>query len=146
VHVKLSTIFSRGNAWTVWHVQRIFRQTIHIWQKFSNKNAQFVISCPIRTKFADLLFITSESCRSKTNLNIQGVSEIFVLILTGNRTRQKEQLFYLIRLFLWSSHSCLPRLWNSSVGDIRESTTKIIDITLTTHVIIIYKLLFSEKN
>jgi hypothetical protein len=29
-------------------------------------------------------------CRS-----IQGVSEIGALILTGNRTRQKEQLFYL---------------------------------------------------
>jgi hypothetical protein len=28
-------------------------------------------------------------------INIQGVSEIRVLILTGNRTRQKEQLFYL---------------------------------------------------
>jgi hypothetical protein len=28
-------------------------------------------------------------------VNIQGVSEIRVLILTGNRTRQKEQLFYL---------------------------------------------------
>jgi hypothetical protein len=27
--------------------------------------------------------------------NIQGVSEIGALILTGNRTRQKEQLFYL---------------------------------------------------
>jgi hypothetical protein len=27
--------------------------------------------------------------------NIQGVSEIGTLILTGNRTRQKEQLFYL---------------------------------------------------
>jgi hypothetical protein len=26
---------------------------------------------------------------------IQGVSEIGALILTGNRTRQKEQLFYL---------------------------------------------------
>jgi hypothetical protein len=29
------------------------------------------------------------------NANIQGVSEIGALILTGNRTRQKEQLFYL---------------------------------------------------
>jgi hypothetical protein len=27
--------------------------------------------------------------------NIQGVTEIGALILTGNRTRQKEQLFYL---------------------------------------------------
>jgi hypothetical protein len=29
------------------------------------------------------------------HIRIQGVSEIRVLILTGNRTRQKEQLFYL---------------------------------------------------
>jgi hypothetical protein len=28
-------------------------------------------------------------------VTIQGVSEIGTLILTGNRTRQKEQLFYL---------------------------------------------------
>jgi hypothetical protein len=28
-------------------------------------------------------------------VSIQGVSEIGALILTGNRTRQKEQLFYL---------------------------------------------------
>jgi hypothetical protein len=28
---------------------------------------------------------------------IQGVSEIGALILTGNRTRQKEQLFYILK-------------------------------------------------
>jgi hypothetical protein len=31
----------------------------------------------------------------KNKVGYQGVSEIRVLILTGNRTRQKEQLFYL---------------------------------------------------
>jgi hypothetical protein len=30
-----------------------------------------------------------------TKFHIQGVTEIGALILTGNRTRQKEQLFYL---------------------------------------------------
>jgi hypothetical protein len=30
-----------------------------------------------------------------TSYNIGGVTEIGALILTGNRTRQKEQLFYL---------------------------------------------------
>jgi hypothetical protein len=34
-------------------------------------------------------------CHLPDNANIQGVSEIGALILTGNRTRQKEQLFYL---------------------------------------------------
>jgi hypothetical protein len=54
---------------------------------------------------------------------------------------------YFDRLFTCEKNSPIKR-HNSSfhVGDIRESTTKIIDITLTTHVIIIYKLLFSEKN
>jgi hypothetical protein len=37
----------------------------------------------------------STSATKCTPWDIQGVSEIGALILTGNRTRQKEQLFYL---------------------------------------------------
>jgi hypothetical protein len=36
-----------------------------------------------------------QELHSYSSGNIQGVSEIGALILTGNRTRQKEQLFYL---------------------------------------------------
>jgi hypothetical protein len=39
-------------------------------------------------------FVTKEK-RKNDSFKIQGVSEIGALILTGNRTRQKEQLFYL---------------------------------------------------
>jgi hypothetical protein len=49
-------------------------------------------------QLATLLFIYLFVCNILypfAALNIQGVSEIGTLILTGNRTRQKEQLFYL---------------------------------------------------
>jgi hypothetical protein len=46
-------------------------------------------------------------------LSIQGVSEIRVLILTGNRTRQKEQLFYLpfCRKTMFNSKKQLERFF-----------------------------------
>jgi acetylornithine/succinyldiaminopimelate/putrescine aminotransferase len=45
--------------------------------------------------------------------NIQGVSEIGALILTGNRTRQKEQLFYLpfCRKTMFNSKKNLERFF-----------------------------------
>jgi hypothetical protein len=45
--------------------------------------------CPPRDKILRL------SAKCKTS-NLQGVTEIGALILTGNRTRQKEQFFYLL--------------------------------------------------
>jgi hypothetical protein len=44
---------------------------------------------------------------------IQGVSEIGALILTGNRTRQKEQLFYLpfCRKTMFNSKKKLERFF-----------------------------------
>jgi hypothetical protein len=52
------------------------RCTFHYW-RFSNFNTSFSVRFDFYKK------------------HIQGVSEIGALILTGNRTRQKEQLFYL---------------------------------------------------
>jgi hypothetical protein len=45
--------------------------------------------------------------------HIQGVSEISTLILTGNRTRQKEQLFYLpfCRKTMFNSKKKLERFF-----------------------------------
>jgi hypothetical protein len=55
------------------------------------------------------------TCEKKcTSLNyIQGVSEIGALILTGNRTRQKEQLFYLpfCRKTMFNSQKKLQRFF-----------------------------------
>jgi hypothetical protein len=47
------------------------------------------------------------------HIRIQGVSEIRVLILTGNRTRQKEQLFYLpfCRKTMFNSKKKLERFF-----------------------------------
>jgi hypothetical protein len=47
------------------------------------------------------------------NTVIQGVSEIGALILTGNRTRQKEQLFYLpfCRKTMFNSKKKLERFF-----------------------------------
>jgi hypothetical protein len=47
------------------------------------------------------------------NIFIQGVSEIGALILTGNRTRQKEQLFYLpfCRKTIFNSKKKLERFF-----------------------------------
>jgi hypothetical protein len=49
----------------------------------------------------------------KTLKYIQGVSEIRVLILTGSRTRQKEQLFYLpfCRKTMFNSKKKLERFF-----------------------------------
>jgi hypothetical protein len=46
-------------------------------------------------------------------VSIQGVSEIGALILTGNRTRQKEQLFYLpfFRKTMFNSKKKLERFF-----------------------------------
>jgi hypothetical protein len=48
---------------------------------------------------------------------IQGVSEIGALILTGNRTRQKEQLFYLpfCRKTMFNSKKKLERFFTKIV-------------------------------
>jgi hypothetical protein len=48
-----------------------------------------------------------------TTGDIQGVSEIGALILTGNRTRQKEQLFYLpfCRKTMFNSKKKLERFF-----------------------------------
>jgi hypothetical protein len=46
-----------------------------------------------RRTFEDILF--QKNVLLVNRIYIQGVSEIGTLILTGNRTRQKEQLFYL---------------------------------------------------
>jgi hypothetical protein len=45
--------------------------------------------------------------------HIQGVTEIGALILTGNRTRQKEQLFYLpfCRKMMFNSKKKLERFF-----------------------------------
>jgi hypothetical protein len=53
------------------------------------------------------------SLRIKKKIYIQGVSEIRVLILTGNRTRQKEQLFYLpfCRKTMFNSKKKLERFF-----------------------------------
>jgi hypothetical protein len=47
---------------------------------------------------------------------IQGVSEIGALILTGNRTRQKEQLFYLpfCRKTIFNSKKKLERFFTKT--------------------------------
>jgi hypothetical protein len=47
---------------------------------------------------------------------IQGVSEIGALILTGNRTRQKEQLFYLpfCRKTMFNSEKTLERFFTKT--------------------------------
>jgi hypothetical protein len=48
---------------------------------------------------------------------IQGVSEIGTLILTGNRTRQKEQLFYL--------PFCRKTMFNSKKKKLERFFTKV---------------------
>jgi hypothetical protein len=48
--------------------------------------------------------------------NIQGVTEIGALILTGNRTRQKEQLFYV--------SFCRKTLFNSKKKKIGDFSLK----------------------
>jgi hypothetical protein len=53
------------------------------------------------------------SAKCKTS-NLQGVTEIGALILTGNRTRQKEQLFYLpfCRKTMFNSKKKLERFFS----------------------------------
>jgi hypothetical protein len=71
----------------------------------------FIFVYSYQTSFYHLLHFLLPTKKNRTV--IQGVSEIGALILTGNRTRQKEQLFYLpfCRKTMFNSKKKLERFF-----------------------------------
>jgi hypothetical protein len=86
-----------------------------LWRFYCNesnlKNCETISSTSV-IKCANLI-VCKNGGGARYIFNIQGVSEIGTLILTGNRTRQKEQLFYLsfCRKTMFNSKKKLERFF-----------------------------------